>query len=124
MKRKQTQIVIHFKQQAYFIFDQDQQNLGGNKLILSLQPNEGVALQVQTKSPGINNDIQIQATELDLNFSQEFKDTRTPHAYERLLFEVIKGNQYLFVRRDEIEPRVGLVRQYHATLEQQRTYFA
>ncbi len=103
MKRKQTQIVIHFKQQAYFIFDQEQRNLGGNKLILSLQPNEGVALQVQTKSPGINNDIQIQATELDLNFSQEFKDTRTPHAYERLLFEVIKGNQYLFVRRDEIE---------------------
>ena len=103
MKQKLTQIIIHFKQQPHFIFDPLQHGIASNKLILSLQPNEGVSLQVQTKSPGINNDIQIQPTILDLNFNKEFKDTRTPHAYERLLFEVIKGNQYLFVRRDEIE---------------------
>jgi glucose-6-phosphate 1-dehydrogenase len=103
MQQKQTQIIIHFKQQPHFIFDPQQRNLASNKLVLSLQPNEGVSLQVQTKSPGINNDIQIQATELDLNFSKEFGDTRIPNAYERLFYEVIKGNQYLFVRRDEIE---------------------
>ncbi|NQZ31534.1 MAG: glucose-6-phosphate dehydrogenase [Oceanospirillaceae bacterium] len=103
MTEKLTQIVVHFKQQPHFIFDPEQRDIASNKLILSLQPNEGVSLQVQTKSPGINNDIQIQPTILDLNFNKEFKGTRTPHAYERLLFEVIKGNQYLFVRRDEIE---------------------
>ncbi|MEH6442351.1 MAG: glucose-6-phosphate dehydrogenase [Oceanospirillaceae bacterium] len=103
MKQKKTEIIIHFKQQPHFIFDPEQRDLASNKLILSLQPNEGVSLQVQTKSPGINNDIQIQPTVLDLNFNQEFKGTRTPQAYERLLYEVIKGNQYLFVRRDEIE---------------------
>jgi glucose-6-phosphate 1-dehydrogenase len=103
MKQKQTQIVIHFKQQPHFIFDPEQRHLANNKLILNLQPNEGVVLQVQTKSPGINNDIQIETTELDLNFLKEHRGIRTPHAYERLLYEVIKGNQYLFVRRDEIE---------------------
>jgi len=103
MKQKLTQIIVHFKEQPHFIFDPQQRGIANNKLILSLQPNEGVSLQVQTKSPGINNDIQIQPTVLDLNFNTEFKGTRTPHAYERLLFEVIKGNQYLFVRRDEIE---------------------
>lgn len=100
---KKTQITVHFKQQPHFIFDPEQRSIANNKLILSLQPNEGVSLQVQTKSPGINNDIQIQPTILDLNFDKEFKHIRTPHAYERLLYEVIKGNQYLFVRRDEIE---------------------
>jgi len=103
LKTKLTQIIVHFKEQPHFIFDPAQRSIAHNKLILSLQPNEGVSLQVQTKSPGINNDIQIQPTVLDLNFNTEFKGTRTPHAYERLLFEVIKGNQYLFVRRDEIE---------------------
>ncbi|OUS34028.1 glucose-6-phosphate dehydrogenase ['Osedax' symbiont bacterium Rs2_46_30_T18] len=103
MKQKLTQIIVHFKQQPHFIFDPQQRDIASNKLILSLQPNEGVSLQVQTKSPGINNDIQIQPTILDLNFNQEFSGVRTPHAYERLLLEVIKGNQYLFVRRDEIE---------------------
>ncbi len=103
MKQKQTQIVIHFKQLPHFIFDPEQRNLASNKLILNLQPNEGVSLQVQSKSPGINNDIQIQTTELDLNFKKEHQGIRTPHAYERLLYEIIKGNQYLFVRRDEIE---------------------
>jgi len=103
LKTKLTQIIVHFKEQPHFIFDPAQRGIANNKLILSLQPNEGVSLQVQTKSPGINNDIQIQPTVLDLNFNTEFKSTRTPHAYERLLFEVIKGNQYLFVRRDEIE---------------------
>jgi glucose-6-phosphate 1-dehydrogenase len=103
LAKKKTQITVHFKQQPHFIFDPEQRHLASNKLVLSLQPNEGVSLQVQTKSPGINNDIQIQPTVLDLNFNQEFKDIRTPHAYERLLLEIIKGNQYLFVRRDEIE---------------------
>lgn len=103
MKQKLTQIVVHFKPQPHFIFAPEQREVAHNKLVLSIQPNEGVSLQVQTKSPGINNDIQIQPTELDLNFGEKFHDTRTPQAYERLLYEVIKGNQYLFVRRDEIE---------------------
>ena len=38
-----------------------------------------------------------------LTFSETFVTDRIPDAYERLLWEVMKGNQYLFVRRDEVE---------------------
>ena len=40
---------------------------------------------------------------LELTFSETFESDRIPDAYERLLWEVMKGNQYLFVRRDEVE---------------------
>jgi len=40
---------------------------------------------------------------LELTFSEAFNAQRIPDAYERLLWEIMKGNQYLFVRRDEVE---------------------
>ncbi|MGB1237666.1 MAG: glucose-6-phosphate dehydrogenase [Pseudomonadales bacterium] len=101
LSEKLTQIVIHFKQQPHYIFDPRQKELASNKLILRMQPNEGVSLEVQTKPPGIESDIQIQTTELDMSLNNA--DKRIPDAYERLLLEVVRGNQYLFVRRDEIE---------------------
>ena len=100
---KHSQIVIHFRQQPHYIFDPEQRQLANNKLIIKLQPDEGIALQIVTKDQGLDKGMQLRKAPLQLSFSQAFGIERVPDAYERLLLEVMNGNQYLFVRRDEIE---------------------
>lgn len=53
MPEKLSQIVIHFRQQPHYIFDPDQRGIASNKLIIRLQPEEGIALQVLTKDSGL-----------------------------------------------------------------------
>ncbi|MFC6673865.1 glucose-6-phosphate dehydrogenase [Marinobacterium aestuariivivens] len=103
MPEKLSQITIHFRQQPHYIFDPEQRKLAENRLTIKLQPDEGISLQIVTKDQGLDKGMQLRSAPLQLSFSQAFEMTRVPDAYERLLLEVIQGNQYLFVRRDEIE---------------------
>ncbi|MDP3817036.1 glucose-6-phosphate dehydrogenase [Pseudomonas sp.] len=103
MAQKLSQIVIHFKVPPHYIFDPEQRQLVGNKLIIRLQPDEGIALQVMTKDQGLDKGMQLRSGPLQLNFSDTYRSARVPDAYERLLLEVMRGNQNLFVRKDEIE---------------------
>ncbi|WP_339524163.1 glucose-6-phosphate dehydrogenase [Pseudomonas sp. EA_35y_Pfl2_R111] len=103
MAQKMSQIVIHFKTPPHYIFDPEQRQLIGNKLIIRLQPDEGIALQVMTKDQGLDKGMQLRSGPLQLNFSDTYRSARIPDAYERLLLEVMRGNQNLFVRKDEIE---------------------
>ncbi|WP_416137740.1 glucose-6-phosphate dehydrogenase [Halomonas sp. HK25] len=103
MPEKLSQIVIHFRQQPHYIFDPDQRDLAANKLVIRLQPEEGIALEVLTKDSGLDKGMRLRRGPLHLDFNSAFPKTRIPDAYERLLLEVMKGQQYLFVRRDEVE---------------------
>lgn len=103
LPEKLSQIIIHFKPAPHYIFDPDQKHLANNKLIIRLQPDEGISLQVLTKAQGLDKGMRLRQGPLQLNFSETFNTSRVPDAYERLLWEVMKGNQYLFVRRDEVE---------------------
>lgn len=103
LPEKLSEIIIHFKPAPHYIFDPDQRHLAHNKLIIRLQPDEGMSLQVLTKDQGLDKGMRLRQGPLQLNFSEAFDTVRIPDAYERLLWEVMKGNQYLFVRRDEVE---------------------
>ncbi|MBJ7546461.1 glucose-6-phosphate dehydrogenase, partial [Pseudomonas sp. OA3] len=103
MPQKLSQIVIHFKAPPHYIFAPEQRQLIGNKLIIRLQPDEGIALQVLTKDQGLDKGMQLRSGPLQLSFSDTYRSARIPDAYERLLLEVMRGNQNLFVRKDEIE---------------------
>lgn len=103
MPQKHSEIVVHFKQQAHNIFSESYADLPCNKLTIRLQPDEGVELDMMNKIPGIASQMQIHENKLDLSFSQTYDNQRVVDAYERLLLEVIKGDQSLFVRRDEVE---------------------
>lgn len=103
MPEKLSQIVIHFRQQPHYIFDPDQRDLAANKLVIRLQPEEGIMLEVLTKDSGLDKGMRLRRGPLQLDFNSAFPKTRIPDAYERLLLEVMKGRQYLFVRRDEVE---------------------
>ena len=103
MSSKVSEIVVYFKNPSHNLFKEHYRELPPNKLTIRLQPKEGVEIQMLNKVPGLEQTQRLQTTKLDLSFNTAFKDKRIADAYERLLLEVINGNQALFVRRDEVE---------------------
>ena len=73
-------------------------------LTIRLQPNEGMDLFVTIKEPGPGG-MRLVDVPLDMTFADalgpEVEDV--PDAYERLIMDVIRGNQTLFMRGDEVE---------------------
>ncbi len=103
LARKQSEVVIYFKRQPHNIFAAIGKELSPNQLIIRLQPDEGVEVRIINKMPGLDRRMQLRDGKLDLSFNNLFNIHRIPDAYERLLLEIMLGNQYLFVSRDEIE---------------------
>jgi glucose-6-phosphate 1-dehydrogenase len=103
MPAKMTEIVIVYKNNPHFIFDPKQRDIVNNRLVIRLQPEEGIRLHVVTKQLDLQQGMNLQNRALNLNFGEDDPNHRTPDAYERLLLESMVGDQSLFVRRDEIE---------------------
>jgi len=105
LPNKTSEVVIYFKRQPHNLFGGSFATLPQNKLVIRLQPDEGVEITVMNKVPGLTTtgSMDLQKSKLNLSFSEAFSEDRIPDAYEKLLLEVMIGNQALFVRRDEIE---------------------
>ena len=71
------------------------------------------------KIPGLDKGLHLQRTMLDLSFSETFKGERIADAYERLLMEAMRGNQALFIRRDEVEQAWTWIDSIHAAWREQ-----
>jgi glucose-6-phosphate 1-dehydrogenase len=96
-----SEIVVTFRQIPHSIFDNSAGMLQDNRLVLRIQPDEGVKLWIMIKDPGPGG-MRLRYVPLDMSFAEQF-GARSPDAYERLLLDVIRGNQTLFMRRDEVE---------------------
>jgi len=96
-----SEIVVQFRKVPHSIFDHAEGAPRSNKLVIRLQPNEGVKLFMMIKDPGPGG-MRLREVPLNLSFAEAFSE-RTPEAYERLLLDVVRGNQTLFMRRDELE---------------------
>ncbi|MCX5869246.1 MAG: glucose-6-phosphate dehydrogenase [Deltaproteobacteria bacterium] len=103
MTTKRSEVVIFFKQLPHNIFKDSYKDLPPNKLVIRLQPDEGVEIEMLNKVPGIGKGIKLQKTMLNLSFSDAFSGEHIADAYERLILETMTGNQSLFIRRDEVE---------------------
>ncbi len=103
MPNKRTEIVVNFKNLPHNIFKDSFHELPANKLVIHLQPNEGVDVMMLNKVPGIDGNIKLQQTKLDLSFSETFKKNRIFGGYEKLILEALRGNPTLFLSREEIE---------------------
>jgi glucose-6-phosphate 1-dehydrogenase len=100
---KRSEVAIYFKRLPHNIFKESYRALPPNRLIIRLEPNEGVDIEVLNKVPGLLKGVQLQRTRLDLSFSEAFRNERIADAYERLVLETMRGNQALFIHRDEVE---------------------
>ena len=97
-----SEIVIEFKPIPHSIFNGDSAGpIFANQLVIRLQPDEGVKQYIMIKDPGPGG-MRLRQISLDMSFAQQFQ-SRAPDAYERLIMDVIRGNQTLFMRRDEVE---------------------
>ncbi len=96
-----SEIVIQFRHIPHSIFDHAEGAPRPNRLIIRIQPDEGVKLYMMVKDPGPGG-MRLREEPLNLSFAATFTE-RTPEAYERLLLDVIRGSQTLFMRRDELE---------------------
>ncbi len=96
-----SEIVIQFKAVPHSIFPASVGAVLPNRLVVRLQPNDGIQLFLMSKDPGPGG-MRLREGSLDINFADAFQ-VRYPDAYERLLMDVVRGNATLFMRRDEVE---------------------
>jgi glucose-6-phosphate 1-dehydrogenase len=101
LPRKMSEIVVQFRMPPFSVFPREQHDLQPNRLLIRLQPEEGMRLEMMTKEPGPGG-LHLRPTGLDISFEEAFGQ-RYPDAYERLLMDVVRGNTTLFMRRDEVE---------------------
>jgi glucose-6-phosphate 1-dehydrogenase len=101
LPQKVSEIVVQFRSAPFSVFREAAEELSPNKLIIRLQPEEGMKLELMTKNPGPGG-LALSPAQLDISFEKAF-GTRYPDAYERLLMDSVRGNPTLFMRRDEVE---------------------
>lgn len=103
LRARASEIAVVFKDPPHSIFG-PQDGRRGNVLVIRLQPNEGMNLRVTIKEPGPGG-MRLMEVPLDMSFAEALgADAEdVPDAYERLIMDVIRGNQTLFMRGDEVE---------------------
>jgi glucose-6-phosphate 1-dehydrogenase len=101
MSCQTTQIVIQFRQPPHMMFaGGPKAAFESNRLVIQVQPAEGLQLHFQTKVPDAG--MKLRLTDLSFNFRDRFTGGM-PEAYQRLLLDVIHGDASLFSRADEVE---------------------
>jgi glucose-6-phosphate 1-dehydrogenase len=100
MSARRSEIVVQFKDTPVPMFGAGAGS--PNRLVMRLQPDEGVKLWLNMKEPGPGG-LRVKTAALDLSFAEEFGGVRYPDAYERLLMDIVRGNLALFMRRDEVD---------------------
>jgi glucose-6-phosphate 1-dehydrogenase len=102
MSCRTTQIVIGFRQPPLELFAEGRRTFHreANRLVIQIQPAEGIQLHFHTKVPGAG--MKLRLTDLEFSYSREFAG-RLPEAYEPLLLDVMEGDASLFARADEVE---------------------
>lgn len=103
LKSRVSEIAVVFKDLGHSIFEGDEAR-HRNILAIRLQPNEGIDLQVTIKEPGPGG-MRLVDVPLDMSFADALGEDahEATDAYERLVMDVIRGNQTLFMRGDEVE---------------------
>ncbi|PTX56068.1 glucose-6-phosphate 1-dehydrogenase [Litoreibacter ponti] len=103
LRARMSEIVIQFKETPHSIFGEDAGS-HANVLVIRLQPDEGIDLRVTIKEPGPGG-MRLIDVPLDMTFADALgpEGEDVPDAYERLIMDVIRGNQTLFMRGDEVE---------------------
>jgi glucose-6-phosphate 1-dehydrogenase len=101
LPRRVTEIAVVFKRAPHLPFDAtDTVELGANQLVVRVQPDEGVTLRFGSKVPG--SAMEVRDVSMDFLYGESFTES-SPEAYERLILDVLLGDQTLFPRNEEVD---------------------
>lgn len=100
LQSRHSEIVIQFKQNRHQIFDQNHTEHKPNRLVIRLQPDEGIRLRIMNKVAGLDAGIPLESGCLDIQFGKQVKKH---DAYSRMLFDVLRNDQTLFLSAAEVE---------------------
>lgn len=96
-----SEVVVRFKPVPHQSFPESASNhWAPNDLIIFVQPNEGIAIKMQAKKPGLM--MQLGTVDMAFTYKDAFKQP-SPEAYETLLLDAIRGDATLFMRSDQVE---------------------
>ena len=110
MPERKTEIVVNFRSIPHSIFASRGAKTSPNALVIGIQPEENIQLQLMAKEPGLDRDgIRLRPVPLNITMPDAFAGPKKRIAYERLLLDLIEGDQTLFVRRDEVEAQWGWI---------------
>ncbi len=108
MPRKTSEIIIEFQKPPHLMFGlSDASDFSPNILSLCIQPDEGIHLTFQAKTPGSDQDMR--SVDMEFHYQSAFEGELLPDAYERLLQEAIEADASLFTRSDSIEAAWRLI---------------
>ena len=104
MPERVTEIIVNFRRVPHSIFAGQGARSEPNRLVIGIQPAENITLSLMAKVPGLDREgIRLRPVPLNIAMDDAFAGPTRRIAYERLLLDLIDGDQTLFVRRDEVE---------------------
>ena len=129
LPKRVTEIVIQFRCVPHSIFAGKGATMQPNRLVIGIQPEENITLSLMAKVPGLDREgIRLRQVPLNIAMADAFSGAVRRIAYERLLLDLVEGDQTLFVRRDEVEAQwewIDAIRaQWDADGQEPKTYTA
>ena len=100
LARRDTEIVIQFRRPPLLLFDEREEQVEPNRLVLHIQPDEGIEIRMKAKHPGPT--MELNTVKLEFSYKQ-FGETSAATGYERLLYDSMIGDSTLFHRADMVE---------------------
>lgn len=101
LARQASEISIHFNSVPHQCFPHEATlDWQPARIVIVIQPQEGIVLRFQAKYPG--SKMYLRTSDMTFNYQKEF-EVRVPEAYETLLADIIRGDQTLFMRSDQVE---------------------
>ena len=101
LPRRVTDIAIQFRRVPHLLFSSiKQEEICPNTLLMRIQPDEGIMISIEAKSPG--PDVRLATVPMNFSYSNSFR-VKPPDAYERLFLDSMLGDQTLFAREDWLE---------------------
>ncbi|GAA0284180.1 glucose-6-phosphate dehydrogenase [Alteraurantiacibacter aestuarii] len=114
LHKRVTEILVQFRQVPHSIFPDAR--MKANQLLIGIQPEENISMTLMAKVPGLEEEgMTLRSVPLDIAMPDAFTGKHKRIAYERLLLDLINGDQTLFVRRDEVEAQWRWVDAIRAT---------
>jgi glucose-6-phosphate 1-dehydrogenase len=101
LAKHSTEIAVQFKRAPFQLFrGTDVGKLGSNRLIIHIQPDEGISLEFSAKIPG--STVRIGSVAMDFEYSEHFGN-KPNTGYETMLYEAMQGDLTLFNRFDSVD---------------------